>query len=222
MPIRSAAILLTVALAVASPAQTNVQLAEAQRAAFGRPGGTTYRIANENVSFQGGRLLSTRFGPVLVAEGKVRDFGHGSPGRIGAFYIRRTPTGFARGRDFPSAVVGGSMGGIGEWSVSNRFGPNPVIFAEGGFFNMGSGCSTTQLVELTPTGPVPLVSFHSGASHNGSDRQRAADTQGRIANIVPGRSFDVVFTGSRPGRDRYVRAGGRYRLAGGRPHIPAC
>ncbi len=213
---------LLAAAAFAAPAfaQTSPQLADAQRAAWGRPGSTTYRLDNENVVYEGGRLLQTRFGPVLVAEGRVKDFGAPSPGRVGAFYLKRTPTGFARGRSYEAAVTGGGMGGIGEWGINTRLAANPVIYAEGGSTGQGITCSYTQLVELTPAGPVKLVQFQSYFGRdNGIDPKR--EITGRIANIVPGRSFDVVFTGNRAGRDRYVKRGARYVLAG-RPTLDGC
>ena len=201
------------ALALVAPvaAQTNVRLAEAQRAAWGRPGSTTYRLDNENVRFSGGRLLQTRFGPVLVAEGKVGTFSHVSPGRVGAFYLTRTPRGLARGRAFEGAVTGGSMGGIGEWSVSTAFAANPVIYAEGGSTGQGITCSFTTLTELTPAGPVEMARFQSYFGDMNASRR---ETTGKIANIARDRSFDVIYTGARPGRVRFVRQGGKYRPQG--------
>lgn len=216
--------LILTALALTAPAfaQTNVQLEDAQRAAWGRPGSTTYRLDNENVTYEGGRLLVTRFGPVLVAEGHVKDFGAPSPGRVGAFYLKRTATGYARGRAFESAVTGGGMGGIGEWGISAKLAANPVIYAEGGSTGQGITCSYTQLVELTPAGPVKLADFQSAFVNDGGMGKQVS-TIGKIANIAPGRSFDVVFTGTRPGRDHYVRQGVRYvRAGGGKPHLNSC
>lgn len=206
-----------------SDAPVSRDVAAAQAAAWGRPGSTTYRIDNDNVRFSGGRLVQTRFGPVLVAAGAPKEFGHPTPGYVGAFYLKRTPRGYARDRGFEKAVVSGSAGNVGEWSISNAFAANPVIYTEGGFSNMGSTCSYTSLTELTPRGPVEIARFQSYGDNNGSGPgQRAFEVKGRIANIVRGRSFDVVFTGTRAGRDRYVWSGGKYRLAGGRPHLDSC
>lgn len=141
---RFAFLALATAAALPVAAQTNMQIADAQRAAWGRSESTTYRLDNENVSFSGGRLLRTRFGTVLVAEGRVKDFGAPSPGRVGAFYLKQTPRGFVRARAFPAAVTGGGMGGIGEWGINTRFGANPVIYAEGGSTGQGITCSFTQ------------------------------------------------------------------------------
>lgn len=214
-----AAALTTPLPAQISRAGANSDLAQAQRAAWGRPGSTTYRIANENVTYSGGRLLQTRFGPMLIAEGKVANFSHISPGRIGAFYLRRTPRGYVRGRAFESAVAGGSMGRIASWSVSTAFTANPVIYAEGGSTNQGFTCGYASLTELTPGGPVELASFQSYFEDMNA---RGRDTRGRIANIVHGRSFDVVFTGAHPGRDRYVKRGARYQMVGRKPQLDGC
>ncbi len=207
-------------LAVAPPAAAQSSgpgLASAQRAAWGRPGSTTLRIGGENVRFSGGQLLATPFGPVLVAPGSVGQFSHVSPGRIGAFYLRRAGNGFVRGRAYPSAVVGGSMGSLSVWSVSRAFGPRPVIYAEGGFTGQGLTCATATLTALTPAGPVEIAQIPT-VYENGNNRR---SIEGKIGAIVPGRSFVVNYSGSMRFRDTYAWSNGRYRLQG-RSRMPTC
>lgn len=221
MRIVAALLLVTAAVAPihsAAVAQSSgIQLAAAQRAAWGRPGSTTLSIDGENVRFSGGQLIATSFGPVLVAPGKIERFSHVSPGRVGAFYVRPVGNGFARGRDYPSAAIGGSMGALSDWNVSRNFGPQPVIFAEGGFTGQGLSCSTATLTALMPRGPVTIAQVPTFYSSNANGRE----IDGKIGAIVPGRSFMVNYTGSMRFTDRYVWSNGRYRLQG-RSRLPSC
>ncbi len=201
------------AAAVALPAAASAQsLDAASRAAFGRQG-ATIRIDNEQVRYRPSRLVQTRFGPVLLAEGRVRDFSHVSPGRIGAWYLRRVPGGYARVSAFPKAVTGGSMGGLSEWGVSTRFAANPVISAESGFTGQGITCVSTILTELTPRGPVEIAVVPT-AYENAGAVGRARSIEGKITNIVPGRSFAVSYGGSARFVERYVRRGASYQRVG--------
>lgn len=199
--------------AVAIPSAASAQsLDAASRAAFGRQG-TTIRIDDENVRFRATRLVETRFGPVLLAEGRVRDFSHVSPGRIGAWYLRRVPGGYARVSAFPKAVSGGSMGGLSDWGVSTRFAANPVISAESGFTGQGITCVSTILTELTPRGPVEIAVVPT-AYENAGGVGRATSIAGKIGEIVPGRSFAIRYGGSARFVDRYERRGAMYRRVG--------
>lgn len=235
----SAAAVLVVAglstLPVPSAAQRGASrgdLAAAERAAWGRAGGTTLTVDTKvstgraswsRVAYSKGRLVQAPFGPILVAEGQVVDAGHVHPGAVGAFYLRRTARGFVKGRAYPGALLTGSFGNVGEWSMSNRFGPNPVIYAEGGFTGQGITCGVTTLVELTPAGPVEIANIPTSFDNSGYGRGTIRSTQGKIANVVPGRSFNVVYSGSQRYTERYVRSGGKYRLAGrAKPRLDGC
>src|SRR4051794_35440072 len=108
------------------------KLAKAFEAAFGRPGPATVAAppgasdGAEAVTYKPGRLIDAPFGPVLVSEGEVKDAAHVNGGRIAVAYLHPEGDHFAVLRNFPEAVVTGSSGHVGKWSVSPRLSDWPV------------------------------------------------------------------------------------------------
>jgi hypothetical protein len=200
------------------------QLSLAVAAAFPGPGGTTQQVesgsgsVSETITYKPGRLIWASFGPILVSEGVVDEAAHASAGKIAVHYLRPEGNGFAVVRAFPAAVVAGSSGHVGRWSVGARFSNWPVIAAQGGGTWQGYTCSNLILTELRPEGPaqlatVPLSYDDSGAKEAESE---ATTIEGKIINIVRNQSFDVVYSGDRAFSEHYVRtAGGGYAPAGG-------
>jgi len=204
------------------------QLARAFEAAFGSRGEAVLAVAgngsDEEVRYAPGRLIWPAFGPVLISEGKVQNPAHVSAGRIAIHYLKPAGDRFEVVRAFPSAVVTGSSGQVARWSVSPRFSNWPVIVAEGGGTWQGYTCSSLTLTELRPGGPakvaeVPLVYDDTGAKE---DPAQARLIEGKILNVVPGQSFDVVYSGARAFSEHYVRGPGGYAVAGGKSIMETC
>ncbi len=224
---RRAFLALLLASAPASAA-ADEQLASAFRVAFGKDGSVVLKRQgemNESVRYTPGDLVNTPFGTVLLSPGEVVSPAHTSSGKLAAIYLTRTDTGFSVAKKFVPATETGSFGKIGEWSVSRSFGELPVVTVDGGGTWQGCTVSITTLVELTPDGPkqlatVPMTYDNSGAVTDGKSPTRIS---GRIDNIVRGKSFDVVYFGSKDFTDRYVRKGGTYALAsGGQSRMQTC
>ena len=136
---------------------------------------------------------------------------------MGVVYLKRTPRGFAVAKRFVPAMETGSFGQIGKWQVSHAFGGLPIVSVEGGGTWQGYTCHWTTLLELASDKPrelvtVPLYYNNAGAIQDG---KRPTTIDGKIARIVPGKSFDVVYSGARKFSERYVRRGDAYELAGG-------
>jgi hypothetical protein len=185
------------------------QIAAAQAAAF--PEGLTGQTeSGSRIDYQPGILVDAPFGPVLVNEGRISDAAHVDAGTVAVHYLRRAGSGFAVARAFPEAVVSGSNGAMAEMAVSDKFSDLPVIYAQGGGTWQGYTCSWTTLTELRPDGPAELVRFMDGYSNAGAVEGGAESSEGKIADIVPGRSFTVRFTGTRAFTATYVRRGGKY------------
>ena len=91
-----------------------------------------------------------------------------------------------------------------------------MVVAEGGGTWQGYSCDMVTLVELTPSGPRELADVPTYYDDSGIDEK--ADTgvtiTGKIANIRPGKSFDVVYSGSRSFTETWLRHGDKYELAG--------
>jgi hypothetical protein len=187
-------------------------LAAAERAAF--PEGMAAQTdAGSRIEYQQGTLVDAPFGPVLVNEGRVANAAHVDPGYVAVHYLRRAGAGFEVAKAYPQAVKVGSFGQMAEMAVSPKFSDLPVVYAEGGGTWQGYTCGWTTLTELRPEGPVELVTFMDSYSNEGAEGGDA--TEGKIADIVPGRSFKVRFTGTRPFVATYVRRGNKYELEGG-------
>jgi hypothetical protein len=206
------------ALLAAAP---DPQLAAAFRAAFGRSSSAIVRLTGdemtEQVKFKPGALVQTPFGPALLAPGEVVDAAHVSSGKMGVFYLKRTPNGFAVTKRFVPAMQTGSFGSLESWRVSRAFGPLPVVTVSGGGTWQGYTCSVTTLLELASDKPRELVTVALHYDDGGavSEGKKATAIDGKIARVVPGKSFDVIYSGSKHFTERYMRRGDSYVLAGG-------
>jgi hypothetical protein len=201
------------------PAQ---QLAKAFEAAFGKAGSASVAAeagaedGAQSVTYKGGHLLQTPFGPVLVTEGKVDDAAHVNAGRIAVHYLRAQGDHYEVVRAFPAAVRAGSSGEVGKWSVSPRFSDWPVIVTEGGGMWQGYACSNLTLTELRPNGPVDLLTLPLSYDDTGAkDDDSGVSIVGKLLNIVRNEGFDVVYSGSENFSEHYVRTPTGFGLAGG-------
>jgi len=136
------------------------------------------------------------FGQVLIGEyGYAEgDAGHSTAGRLDVSYI---VDGKAR-RSFRKAVEVGSNGRLAEWDISYNFTNWPVIYASGGFTNMGATEGCTILSELRPSGPHEIAvipDYSGGTSIDGEEYE----TEDKIEAIEKGEGFEVVYRGSDSG-----------------------
>jgi hypothetical protein len=204
------------------------QLTAAFRAAFGKPESVVLKKQGqlkESVKYTPGDLINAPFGPVLLSPGEVENPSHVNSGKLAIFYLKPTAKGFEVVKRFVPASEVGSFGKIVDWSVSRSFGDLPIVSVNGAGNWQGYSCSTTTLLELTPDGPrhlatVPMTYDNSGAAGAGG---KLMQINGRIENIQPGKSFDVVYFGSKGFTEHYVRKDNLYVLAaGGASRVQRC
>lgn len=204
------------------------QLEAAFRVAFGKVGSVVLKRQGEmkeNVRYTPGDLVNAPFGPILLSPGEVVSPAHASSGKLAAIYLTRTDKGFAVAKKFVPAAETGSFGKIGEWSVSRSFGELPVVTVDGGGTWQGCTVNITTLLELTPDGPKELASVPMSYDNGGAvpEGQKPTQISGRIENIKPGKSFDVVYFGSKDFTEHYVRKDNSYVLAaGGESRMQTC
>jgi hypothetical protein len=191
-------------------------LAAAFTAAFGKNKGSVVLKkqgpAKENIRYVPGDLVDTSFGPVLLSPGEVLEPSHANSGKLAVHYLARAPKGFTVTKKFVPAVQTGAFGKIVDWSVSKSFGPLPIVTVNGADNWQGYMCSSMTMVELTPDGPRHLVTVPMTYDNSGAGGKKVLQANGRIEKIVPGRSFDVVYFGSKDFTERYVRKGDTYVL----------
>lgn len=193
---------------------TGDRLAAASRAALGKVGSVSRTVDNVAATERAARLIDTPFGPVLLTEVNSTETCHACVGYVGAYYLKEVNGQFEVTARYPTALSSWGWGTAPEgWRVVDTFTQYPALYAEGGYVNQGYATSGAAVVELTPSGPktsaIDLGSDNSGAVDNG-----ATSIEGHIANIAKGRSFDVVFTGTCSGTQRYTLQGGIFKPAG--------
>jgi hypothetical protein len=210
----------------AAPAAAD-QAAAAFHAAFGKGDAVVLKKQGplkETVKYTPGDVVQTPFGPVLLSPGEVADASHASAGKLAIVYLKPSATGFDVAKRFVPAAEIGSFGKLVDFSVSRSFGDFPVVTVNGAGNWQGYSCSATSLIELAPEGPrlmatVPMTYDDSGAAGG----KRPTQINGRIENIKPGKSFDVVYFGSNEFTERYVRQASAYVLAsGGQSRVQKC
>lgn len=191
------------------------RLALAEKAAFPEGRGRASAQGSEIV-YEPGILVDAPFGLVLVNEGRVPDAAHVESGYVAVQYLKAVDRGFRVVKSWPEAIKSGSFGQMSEMAVSRKFSELPVVYTNGGGTWQGYTCAWTTLTELRPEGPVELANIMTTYDDSGATVDReAVSTEGKIADIVPGKSFKVRFTGTRRFDADYVRKGNAYVLQGG-------
>ena len=199
-------------------------------AAFGTAGSAILKKQGhlkENVKYTPGELVDAPFGKVLLSPGEVEDAKHENAGKLAIFYLKPSDKGFQVEKRFLPATETGSFGKIVDWSVNSSFGSLPVVTVNGAGNWQGLSCSTATLVELTPEGPRQLVTLpmtYDDSAAATAAGKKFTQISGRIDNIQPGKSFDVVYFGSsKEFTEHYVRKGDAYVLAsGGQSKVQRC
>lgn len=194
-----------------TPAPGNLDAAV--QAAFG--GNATYDAKNDHYVLSDHKLVEAPFGPVLVSEGTAQDAAHASAGLISAIYLKQEGPGYTVAQRYPEAIQTGSFGEVGSWQVRDDLMNLPVIEAVGGGTWQGYTCEYTDLVELAPDGPKTVARFQSAYSNKGAVTDDGTDVSGKIAQVTPGESFTVHFSGSRSFDATYKLVNGKYVLEGG-------
>ena len=151
---------------------------------------------------------------VLVTSTNFPNGSHGTIGYLGVYYLSAVGNGFTVEGKWPEAVSGHGHGGQpNPWSITERFGKVKSIYSEAGWSGQGYTCSGFALTELAPDAPrsvawVPIYYDDLGAENG------VTKIEGKIAKIVPGKSFVVRYTGSRTFSETWTRKGNEYVLQG--------
>jgi len=191
------------------------QLALAARTVFGPSGKAASVRDGAQLITTPARLVWRGDTAVLISTAEMVDGCHGCTGGLDIAYLKPAGDRFTLVQRWPDAVPGSSWGAPpGEWSVSDKFGANPVIYASGGGTWQGYTCSVFTLTELGAGGPVGMVSVPEGYDDSGAGTTPATTLEGKIVNIVPDRGFDVNYTGTESFTDHYVRQGDKYAARG--------
>ncbi|MFT3968506.1 MAG: hypothetical protein QM690_21780 [Sphingobium sp.] len=203
----------------AAPKHEDAASAEerASEAAFGKS--MTFEQDGQAYRYVEHKLVAAPFGPVLLSKAEGVDAPHVSSGLLSATYLKKDGQGFTVVRRFPAAVKSGSFGAFSDWAIRDDLAANPVAQVEGGGTWQGYSCGWTSFTELTPAGPVELVTYQDSYSDGGAVEDDSSDIDSRIVKVDRGRAFTVHFSGTRTFDAVYERHGNKYELLGGDAHM---
>jgi hypothetical protein len=193
------------------------QLAAAFRAAFrgqpvrdGEDGEFTYRP---------GRLLWVGDRAVLISNGTNAEECHVCPGVVAVHHLLPEGDGFRVDGEW-LRVATDDYGRPPEWRVTNELTGRPALRVDNGGGNQGIFCNFSTWYDLAGGRPAELARVQTGYTNEGEEG--GFELNGRIANLRPGRSFDVVYTGYESFTESYRWRGDRYEKEGGETRVPQC
>jgi len=196
------------------------QLAKAMQAVFGSSSSVMENTGDGRATTRGGKLLWQGDRAVLITATSVEQASHAVTGSLGIYYLRPAGDHFEVSARFPAAVSGNGFGGEpNNWSVSDRFGALPVIYAEAGWTGQGMTCSSFTLTELAPDKPVKLAIVPIGYDDSGAGGD--SNIEGKLGVIASGKSFTVDYSGSEQFSETWTRAGNAYALSV-QTKVPTC
>ncbi|MEO5868017.1 MAG: hypothetical protein ABIS14_00385 [Sphingomonas sp.] len=198
------------------------QMARAFQAAFGKPAPVSATVDGSEETTTPAKLVWHGDTAFLITSSAVKDGCHACSGSLGIYYLKADGARFAVTGKFPHAVEGQGFGAPPSgWSVSDRFGPSPVLYSEGGYTGQGYTCTSFDLTEFGADKPVKLVTvpIHYDNSDVGDGPAESID--GKIASIEPGKSFTVHYSGSSAFDETYLRSPTGFTLRG-RTRMKTC
>jgi hypothetical protein len=191
--------------------------AEQRATAFKTVFGKAEPVAGEEgFSTKAGKLLWQGDHAVLITVTESEDACHACSGSLGIYYLVARDGAFRVTGKFPKAVPGNGYGQPpNTWSVSEKFGPVPVIYSEAGWMGQGFSCMNFRLTELRADKPVEVANvpiFYDDSDTGYPDHK--GQLEGKFGPIVPGKSFTLNFTGFKRFSQIWVRKGDIYVLSG--------
>ncbi|HEX8643151.1 MAG TPA: SHOCT domain-containing protein [Allosphingosinicella sp.] len=196
------------------------QLAAAFRAAFrGQP----VRDAEDGeITYRPATLLWFGHRAVLISNGSNAEECHVCAGVVAIHHLLPDGNGFRTDGEW-LRVATDDYGRPPEWRVTSELTGRPAMRVENGGGNQGIFCNFVTWYDLAGGRPSVLARVQSGYSNEGSGEEGAGiELTGRIANLRPGRSFDVVYTGYESFTERYRWRGDRFEKEGGETRVPQC
>lgn len=198
------------------------QLAAAFAAAFGERAART--VGETDYRFRPGSLTWIGDRAILVSPGTNSQDCHACAGTLAVHYLVAEGNGFRVAGEW---LEGGGFDDYGrppDWRFSSELSGRPMLRTESGDGNQGIFCNSVNYYEFSESGPRKIADVQIGYSNasglGGPDD--GAEIEGRIHNIRPNQSFDVVYSGSRTFTERWVKRGGRFVPERGESAMPTC
>lgn len=192
----------------AAPAPVVFTTGDAFKIAFGLQTPTQNTVVND-MKYSVGKLVDVAGEKVLISIGSG-DLPHANGGIVRIDYFLPNNGSFEYMPKLNKAIESGSWGQIGDWGVNYKLAENPVVFIEGGGTWQGTTCFFTTLVELTPNGANEVFNALTSYSNEGAVETGGDNIEGKISNIQKGKSFDVIYTGTKNVTVHYEKRGVKY------------
>lgn len=193
------------------------QLAAAFRTAFA--GRATRTVEEADITFRPGRLVWIGDKAVLVSEGTNAEECHACAGHVAVHRLAAAGDGFRVEGEWLS-VATDDYGRPPEWRITDELTGRPALRVEGGGGNQGIFCHFSSWYDLTGDRPARIARVQTGYTNEG--QEGGFELEGRIANLRPGQSFDVVYSGYEDFTETYRLRGGRFQLDAAESRVPSC
>ncbi|MBX3593853.1 hypothetical protein [Sphingomonas sp.] len=196
------------------------QLKLAFRAVYGRDGAAQVRGGDADIiNVKPGRLFWIGDRAVLLSPGANESDCHACSGALAIAYLKPQGDGFEVTGKWPTLVRGSGWGAEPEWKLVDRFTDNPAIYVESGWSGQRYSCGGASITELKPDGPVESDRVWLSSSNEGAVDETTGKTfggeplsnlDGKIVDIVKGKSFAVRASGTASFVERYEYRGGKF------------
>ncbi|QDX24831.1 hypothetical protein FPZ54_01460 [Sphingomonas suaedae] len=196
------------------------QLKLAFRAAYGQDDAAQVREGDSDViTVKPGRLVWIGETAALLSPGANASDCHACSGALAIAYLKPRGDGFAVTGKWPTLVSGSGWGAEPEWRLTDEFTDNPAIYVESGWSGQGYSCGGASITELKPDAPVQSERIWLSSSNEGAVDETSGKTfggeplsklDGKIVDIVKGKSFAVQVSGTATFVERYEYRGGKF------------
>lgn len=196
------------------------QLKLAFRTTYGKDGAALVQEDDAGViNVKPGQLLWIGDTAVLLSPGANESDCHACSGALAITYLKPQGDGFAVTGKWPTLVRGSGWGAVPEWRVVDSFTENPAIYVESGDTAQGYSCGGASITELKPDGPVQSERVWLSSSNEGAVDETTGKTfggeplirlEGKITDIVKGKSFAVQASGTAKFVERYAYRDGKF------------
>ena len=193
------------------------QLASAFTAAFG--GRTTRVIEEAEITYRPGTLTWVGGRAVLVSNGTNAEECHACAGMVAVHHLEPQGEGFRVAGEW-LAVATDDYGRPPDWRTTSELTGRPALRVENGGGNQGIFCNFVTWYDLAGRSPAEIARVQTGYTNEGEEG--GFELEGRIVNVRPGRSFDVVYTGYESFTESYRFRGGRFQLDARESRVPSC
>jgi hypothetical protein len=133
----------------------------------------------------------------LISQGSNKEDCHACSGGLAVHYLARNGTDWRTVGQWFDVAAGNGFGAPPTVVVRQDLFAGPALEAQTGWAGQGCTVSGSQLIELTPSGPVTRVeNVPTGADNSGEGGPQPFSFDGRIVAEQKGASFTVHYTGT--------------------------